>query len=368
MLSVLAGVFIQFAGLSHATASAPIPILQEATTNDPFWVPQEMFVFARRRASLGNSERGRAEELLKALVHPPELGGMGIAYSNDRTRTISEVWAERKANCLSLTMTYVMLAKQLRIRAIFAESFDVYNWSRAAGLILREKHMVAIVLRDNQEDLVADFLPRTRPRFGSYLVDALADIHAKSLYYSNSAVEALLMGDRDWAKEMVLTALDTDPASSQAWNILGVIEKAENNVSRAIIAYRTAIANNPKNVAAISNLAALCREEGFFAEYARLRAMENRLRKWDPYYHAFLASEFLDNNDLKKALKSIQSAIKLHPKDSDFYVILSHVLHAQGKIAEALDSLVKAREYTTEDRMDALDQLIEELRGGDTFR
>ena|GEM_PF-428105 len=362
MLAVLASMLLHCADSILVPVHTLPPFFQEEDGDDPFWVPREMSDFARRRAMLSYTERSKAEELLKALVQPPELGGMGITYSSDRTRTINEVWTDRKANCISLTMAYVMLAKQLGIRAMFAESFDVYNWSRVAGLIIREKHMVAVIMRDGKDDLVADFLPTTRPRFGTYFVDVIFDNHAKSLYYSNRAVEALLEDNKAEARKWVELSIGVDNMSPPAWNIFGVIEKTEGNIAGAVRAYKIAIANNSKNVAAISNLAALYRDEGFYSEYAKLRAMENRLRKEDPYYHAFLATEALDEQDIKNALKSIQKAIKIHPRDPDFYITLCQVYMAQGKNAEAIGALAKAREYTAEEQMDELDRLIEEFR------
>jgi Tfp pilus assembly protein PilF len=162
--------------------------------------------------------------------------------------------------------------------------------------------------------------------------------------------------------EKIIKALEVDPTSSQAWNIKGVIEKSYGNITGAMTSYKKAISNNHNNFVAIGNLAAVYVKEGFFEEAARLRAIEGSLRKRDPYYHAFLAMEAMDSGDVSKAQKLIQRAIKIHPKDADFYVTLSYIYKAQNKIKEAIDVLNKARSYAIPDKMADLDLLIQEYR------
>jgi tetratricopeptide (TPR) repeat protein len=359
----MAAALLNLAGLDVAQAQPPHALYSEASS-DPFWVPPELLAFARRRVAIADvlNGRQRAEELLKALVLPENMGGLGIKYSGDTTRTINEVWVERKANCVSLTMMYVMLAKQLKIPAVFAETVDAMSWSRVGGMILRAKHMVALVFRHPQSDLIADFHPRVVNRFGNYFVTVISDSHAKSLYYSNQAVDTFIAGDHGGAMDLISIALEVDPVSSQAWNIKGVIEKSRKNIAGAINSYRLAIRNDPKNATAIGNLAMLYRSEGMLEESLRLMAAESRLRKSDPYYFAFLALEALEQNDLAKARKSIQSAIKIHPGDPDFYVTLSQVCLAQNKPAEAIDALMKARGFTAPEMIGSIDLLLDEYR------
>jgi tetratricopeptide (TPR) repeat protein len=146
--------------------------------------------------------------------------------------------------------------------------------------------------------------------------------------------------------------------------VKGVIEKSLKNSHEAERSYKNAIRNNPNDVAAVGNLAALYRSEGYFEEALRLRVLEDRLRKMDPYYLAFLASDAMGKNDHKKAHRLIRKAIKIHPKDSDFYLTLSEVRRAQGKMTEALQALQKARDFAIPGRVEQLDAAIEALEAG----
>jgi Flp pilus assembly protein TadD len=361
MFAVLAGALISCASLCAADLRPPSSLHREET-KDPFWLPPELIAFAKDKLRPASGDRAKAEVLLEIFMSPKNAGGLGIEYSNDRTRTINEVWTERKANCLSLTLTYVMLAKHLQINATFAESMAAANWSRVGDVILKEKHVVAIITWNPPNVLVADFLNQTGTRYGNYFVNKITNDRAKSLYYSNCAVEALIANDREGAIEKIEKALECDPTSSQAWNIKGVIEKSQNNLADAERYYKTAIRNNPNDVTAIGNLAALYRKEGFLEEAFRLRALEDRLRKMDPYYHAFLASEAFDNSDLKKARKSIKNAIKIHPEDPEFYITLSYIYLAQNKTDEAIDALLQAKSRVIPDRIANLDFMIQEYR------
>jgi len=359
MFAVIAGALIVCAGLT-AARSQPSAVAYQEETEDLFWLPPEMISLVKDKVPPFAGERAKAESLLEILLSSEEKGGLGIEYSNDRTRTINEVWVDRKANCLSLTLTYVVLAKHLQINAIFAESLASVNWSRVGDFILREKHLVAIITWVPPNVLVADFLNRTQTRYGNYFLNKITNDRAKSLFYSNCAVEALVANDRAGAIEKIEKAVEADPTSSQAWNIKGVIENSHNNLADAEVCYKTAIINNPNDVTAIGNLAALYRKGGFVDESIRLRALEDRLRKRDPYYHAFMASEAIEKNNLKSAQKSIKKAIKIHPKDPDFYITLSQIYLAQNKTNEAIGAIVKAKNHAIPDRIADLDALIQE--------
>jgi len=294
------------------------------------------------------------------LVSPEGSGGLGILYANDRTRTINEAWLERKANCLTLTMMYAMLAKQLQISAGFAESLDASGWSRVGDVVLKERHIVAVVLWNPPNVLVADFLAgaRTRAKYGGCCLGRMTDARARSLFYSNRAAESLVAGDMDGAAANVRCALDADATSPQAWNTKGVIEKSQKNAAEAEKSYRNAIRNNPGDVTAIGNLAALYRSEGHIEEAFRLRAMEDRLRRMDPYYLSFLALEAMGRADHKKARRLIRRAIQIHPGDSGFYLTLGDACMALGREAEALRALRKAGGHAAQGMARRLDATV----------
>ena len=358
MFAIVVSALLSCVG-AYAAQPQASPISHHEGAEDPLWAPPELIAFVKSRVLMFESERGRAEALLRLLVLPEHVGGLGIEYSNDKTRTINEVWLDRKANCVSLTFMYVALAKQLRINAVFAESIEAINWSRVGGVIRMEKHMVAVIHQHPGTDLVADFLPQTRTRYGNYFVNIITTARARSVYYSNSAVEAFIANDKETAAERIQMALEADPTSYQAWNIKGVIEKSYGKTLDAMRSYSNAIRCNPNNVVAIGNLAGLYRSEGFFEEAAKLRAIENNLRRRDPYYLAFLASEALENNNFREAEKLLKRAIKIHPADANFYITLSHIYGAQNKMSQAVDALAKARSYATPDKIADLDLLLQ---------
>jgi len=362
MLAAVACALLHCMGPGEAAPPAPCHAAIEIAQDDPFWLPPEMISFAEKKISVAFDPNDRAEKLLQALTLPEDQGGLGITFSGDRTRTVNEVWTERKANCLSLTIAYVMLAESFKIRAAFAESADIKSWTRVGSFVLKSRHVVAVVLEKPNEELVADFLPKTMARFGNYFVNVITMQRGKSQYYTNRAVEALLAGDFAAGNGLVENALKIDPASSQAWNIKGVLEKNLKHTDAAFQAFRTAIRHNPKDATAISNLAGLYRAEGLFEEYAKLKSVENRLRKNDPYYHAFLAAEALEGNKGKTAAKLINKAIKLQPKDPDFFVILCSALELQNKFPEAMKALEEAKRNSVPDRQADMDAIIAEFR------
>ena len=46
------------------------------------------------------SMRSKLQKILDVIFRSEDDGGLGITYDNSRTRTVSEVLKDRKANCI----------------------------------------------------------------------------------------------------------------------------------------------------------------------------------------------------------------------------------------------------------------------------
>lgn len=350
-------------GQAPAPTSAPVP----APDADPFYLPPEAHAFAQQVTGPWQTTPMKLKAFLRALFLPKENGGLGIVYDNSRTRTVEEVWREGKANCLSMTAFFVMSVRSLGIRDQFAEALNTNHWRKVGSIINFERHVVALTPTPPQNDLIADFVPELRRRYGTYLVAVLPENRFKALFYSNRAVEALLDGDLPAAKAQAQRSLNSDPKSSVGWNVLGVVEAAMGNPGKAEEDYRRAIDLDSKDGAAIGNLETLLREQARFEEAAKYRQMGESVRKKDPYFHAFLAEEALGQGNMEEALNRVRLALKILPKDPDFHLLQARIKLADGDLDGAIKGLEDARRWSDpaeRERWDRKLALIQNMKLG----
>ncbi|HZU54105.1 MAG TPA: tetratricopeptide repeat protein [Holophagaceae bacterium] len=300
--------------------------------------------------------------MARSFFAPVAKGGLGIVYDNEKTRTVSEVWRDRKANCISLTALYVSACRVLGIRAQFAEAPSVSLWVRYGSMVYNEKHMVAAIQVDIMNTLTADF--GGVPIGGTLRVKVITESRFRALFHSNRAVESIRAGDLALALADAKASVDDDPESGVGWNVYGVVEKALGENEEAERAFLKALAVDPASGAACGNLEALYRLEGNGVESARYREMGLKLRDQDPYFHAFLAKEALGSGSNDEALTQIKKAIRGQGMEADFYLILAQAELNRGERRAAEKAVQKAMHWSSPDqrkRMESKLALIESL-------
>ena len=353
--------FLVLALLGAPGVTEPVRQAPVAVPEDPFQLPWEAQVFAAQAVqSVASPRIGlKLQSLLQVLFTPREEGGMGMTYDNARTRTVAEVWAERKGNCLSMTAFFVAAAQSMGIRTTYAEALNTTHWRRSGSLIRFERHVVALVLND----MVADFTPQLRKRAGHYVVSPLTEKRFRSLFYSNRAVEALGSGHMEEAMTLARTALDADPKCGIGWNLLGVVEDAQGDTVQAERDFLRALSLDPKDGTPVGNLERLFRETGRLEEADTYRRMGEEVRRKDPYFHADLAEEALDAGDLQEASRRIGLALGLKPQEPEFFLLEGRLRQAQGQWDEAIKAIRKARAGSDPRQQARLDEQLAIIEG-----
>lgn len=337
-----------------------LPVLGQEL--DPLAVPPELPIFARRATVTQTSTKAKLQHLLSAIFRPDSEGGLGMVYDNSYTRTVSEVWRDRKANCLSLTSFYIAACDSIGIRAHYAEALNTNRWRRVGSVIRFERHLVALVPIPPVEDVVADFLPQLRKRVGVYRVQLQSKERVKALFFANRAVELMDEGISDEAIAKAEASVRIDPGMSVGWNILGVVRKSRGELETAEKAFRRALGCDPKDSSAIGNMEALLREQGRLEEALHFRRLGELVRKKDPYFHAFLAEEALAASDYPEAEKRIRMALKLLPHEPEFFLTLARLHILQGKTEEAVKDLEGAQHWAIPEERERYDGKLAAIR------
>ncbi|MDP2877541.1 MAG: transglutaminase domain-containing protein [Holophaga sp.] len=325
-------------------------------------MPIEVRNFARHTTGSQNGTRAKLQALLEAIFRSQAEGGLGLTYDNTYTRTVAEVWRDRKANCLSLTAFYVAACDSLGIQARFAEALNTNRWRRVGTVVRLERHIVALVELPPLEDVVADFLPQLRKRVGVYRVAVIGDSRVRALFYANRAVEELDKGQTDEALVTAKISVEMDSSLSVGWNIYGVVLKSHGKFQDAEAAFRKALRCDPRDSSAIGNMQALMREQGRFEEAIRYRLLELDVRKKDPYFNAFLAEEALAEGNVDGALTLIRKAIKLLPYESEFFLTQARVNILLGKTDLAVKDLEEAKKWAVPGERERFDSKLTRMR------
>lgn len=323
---------------------AASPASTDQVQNDLFDAPKEFREFVVKKTLGTDSYLLKTQYFIAAAMGRVEDGGLGITYANDKTRTVAEVWKDRKANCMSLTAFYVAAFRSIGLPAQFAEAPSINLWTRSGNLILNEHHVVAFVPVNVLTRLVADF--SGRPHSGQLPIVPISESRFRALFHSNRAVELLLAGDKVGAEAEGQQAVKDDPRSGVAWNALGAVEKFDGRRVDAEQAFRTALSVDSDNGPACGNLETLCREEGRSAEADAFREMGLKIREKDPYFQAFLAKEALANGRVDEAITHVRRALKLQRSEPDFYLILAQAELDRGQRDEAQKAVEKAIQWS----------------------
>ncbi len=312
---------------------------------DPLASNPEIHEFARKTTTQHPMTKGKLQALLTAIFRPQGEGGLGMVYDNGYTRSVDEVWRDRKANCLSLTAFYIAACDSIGIHAQFAEALNTNRWRRVGSVVRYERHLVALVPLPPFEDVVADFLPQLRRRVGVYQVAPLPVERVRALFFANRAVELLDEGNQEAALEQANIAVKTDAMMSVGWNILGVVLKSGGQREEAEKTFRKALLCDGRDSSAIGNMETLLREQGRLEEASRYRALGEEVRKKDPFFHGFLAEEAMEEGDYVEAQRRVKIALKLLPRESEFFLIQARLHILLGKPDEAVKDLEAAQRW-----------------------
>jgi tetratricopeptide (TPR) repeat protein len=261
-----------------------------------------------------------------------------------------------------LTALYVVACKAIGIEARYGESLRINRWRRVGQMIRYERHVVAVISTGVPgQELVADFLPEVH--HGILLIASLEAKRVLALFHSNRAVELLDEGLKEEALHQAQRSIEVDPALSIGWNILGVVQQAQGMPGAAEASFRKAMAVDPKDGAPCGNMESLMRVQGRDAEAQVYRDRGLKIRARDPYFNAFLAEEALNVGQLDESSQRIRQAIRLLPREPDFYLIQARLSLAQGQKRDAIKALEKARKWSLPEMQARFDSKLALLRG-----
>ncbi|WP_372013622.1 tetratricopeptide repeat protein [Pseudoxanthomonas sp. 10H] len=328
----------------EATATAPVPTAQEVMA-----VPEALRTEVRERVRSPGSTRGEQLERLATYVF--DEGGLVLQYDNETTRTVAEVYRDRKANCLSFTLLFVALAREVGLEAQVQEVGEVLAWYQDEGVIYSANH-VNVGVRTAVQWQVVDvdsniIAARNRP-------SGIDDHRAMAHFYNNRGAEAMAAGDLDAAQALLAASLSEAPGFVPAWNNLGVLKMRLDDAGGAEEAYLTALRRQRNHAPTMMNLVTLYRRTG---DERMVRSFQRRLdnvQRSDPFHQFMLALECENNGDYDCAIGRYKRAIRLQGDEHQFHFGLARVYFLSGNLELAQRELGRAHTLGDTDHVRAI--------------
>lgn len=276
-----------------------------------------------------------------------------LIYDNGANTTASETFANRAANCLSLSiMTYAM-AKEAGLGVKFREIDIPEYWTRKNGFSLINGH-INLRLRELQEHdssilfddrtMVLDFDPFSPKKYFPSKPATKARVLA--MFYNNKGADALLKKQHTDAYAYFRSAILTDRNFQDAWTNLGILYRMTGHYDGAELIYKEALKLDEDNLTLWENLAILHQHQGHEQKADEILSMVSRKRMSNPYYHYILGEQELESGNYQQALNHYEKAVSIDRTHHEFYFGLAKA-HAQlGDMDKAIRYLRRAKRNT----------------------
>jgi len=303
-----------------------------------------------------DSAQTRLELLTLAIT---SAGVLNFKYNDSRTLTAAEAFDTRSGNCIGFANMMVALARAAGLDAHYQEVFIRPEWSDYEDdTVLLFNHVNVLIETPRMSWVVdvsgIDIRPTERRR-------TLQDSYAKSLYLNNIAVDSLLVNDLPTAYAYMRKAIESDPSATDPWVNLGVLYGRNGQLDDAAFAFNRALAIDPTEHSAMSNLYEVYIDQGKLDLAADIAQRVERYRRNNPYYLLKLSDQALANKQYRQSIELLKSAIEKKDDDYKLHFALAKTQYLSGKLAEAQKSLLRARELAPADMVALYDLPLDEL-------
>ncbi|MCB1606142.1 MAG: tetratricopeptide repeat protein [Xanthomonadales bacterium] len=309
--------------------------------------------------ALPDATRERFEvEVIKAARSPQvrlrklvefmfEAEGLGLEYDNSRSRTVAEAIADRQANCLSFTLTFMELARRAGFHTHMMESEQALVWFVEDRTLFLAGHVSAQV-RLGRHRFEVNFDPNAPLLRRDQ--QTVSDDRALAHFYNNRAAELMAEGDYALAQRYFDQALKLDSEMVSTLNNQGVLLMRQGSLSQAEAVYQHALRIDPDSLSVMTNLINLYRLRG---ESARADKLEERLeqtQRKNPLHHFVVGIYAEQSGNHSEALTHFETAARLDRREPLFELALSRVHKALGQESEAAKHARRAKRLTERGR------------------
>ena len=319
--------------------------------SDAFAISPEMAHFL-----IGNVATHSDERTFNDLIDAMETFGIRYLSYDNQTLTASQAFEQRRGNCLTFTNMFLVMARQVGLKARFQEVRIPPDWIKRGNTMVLRRHVnVRIHLAgravEGIGDRVVDFGDESIP--SSYIDTAnrvISDERAMAHFYNNWAAETLEKGNENLAFAYLRKALqEGDSNFSPAWNLVGVMYQRAGREDLAEQAYLRALLAEPDATPAMSNLQRLYDRQGRSELAHRYDDLVSKHRLKNPYFRLAEAHKAYAGGDYQTAIEQLRKAIRLKSDDSQFFFLLGDAYVGAGDLEKAAYYRAEGKKLAAED-------------------
>ena len=315
---------------------------------DPLALSDEMRRFVDRYISPINDKSARIAALNNALFNQALIG---IEYDQTATTTAIGAYNYGRANCVGFANVFVAMGRYAGLDSRYQQVKVKPNWERRDGLLYVPLHINVITRAKMGSSFIADIDRQRYVRASNKFI--IKDNEAHAQYFNNLAMDALALDDVKSSYSYLVKGIELAPNLEFLWSNLGYMFRRNNQFEAAEISYLTALALDRGSRNAMKNLAILYQDNNREIDAEPLLDKVKRLNRDNPYGYANRAFEFAIKADWPDALKNIDKAIQLRPKEIEFRLAKMKYLFEAGDVSEALVASVEADEVAFNRRQTA---------------
>jgi len=335
---------------SLSDALGPETRADTASIDDPFRLDDDARAWLHAQIPEATSRYDRLRRLVELFN---DDGPLALRYDLTSSTDALETLEAREGNCLSFTILFVALARELGVEARVQEVTIPASRSRLEDLAVANRHVVAWGRIDGRTWEV-DFGRFSRPDGTPQRL--LDDREVAATLASNRGAAKLARGS-DGTPELRV-AVGSVPELAQGWTNLGVALRRAGEHAGAEFAFRQALRAEPGDGSALSGLLRLYRETAPDAA-TKLEARMPQLLARNPYFLYAEGLALQQSGDLAAAENHFRRALRLQPDEPWFHIALVRNRLAAGEVEGAVGALRRAERSVEDEAQYAL--LVSEL-------
>jgi len=280
----------------------------------------------------------RLRQIVQAIINS---GTFRVEYAG-ATRTAAETFHGKRGNCLSFSIMFVAMAREVGLDAGFQEVDIPPDWTLDEDTFVLNRHVNTYVDLGLSGTRTVDF--NIDDFKTSYEMRTISDERAMAHFYNNIGVERMQAGSTTSALAYFRRAIANAEMYSPAWIHLGILYRRHGDRDHAEAAYMKALQVNPRDLVAMSNLASLYEMSG---DRERAASYQKRVidhRRTNPYYRYELALRAFSGQHYDEAIGHLKFGIRKRPQEDRFCFLLGLAYFQKGDVKAARRWVERAEE------------------------
>lgn len=311
---------------------------------DIFALNDDMRAFLRTHVPARATDAIKLRRLLKAIFHPQT---MGLSYDPFKTYSAADTFYFQRGNCLSFTLMFVSMAREVGLDAHINEvdvppiwdmqDEDTFVFYKHVNTLVKLKQGGQKVVDLNLEDYDINYRQRL-----------ISERLASAQFYNNRGVQLLYQHNYREAFRYLRRAIALEPRVSYLWGSLGSLYRKAGLLEQAEIAYLQALQLSHRDLVALSNLGRLYSQMGREDRAREFHRLAAGFRRTNPYYRYNKAKTALQQGDYPAALEHIRYAIRGYGREHRFYHLAAVIHHKLGNLQQVRNHLQRAARVAPE--------------------